>query len=395
MAKRFVWILFGLAVISVLAYSFQARPVFVEMVQVGRASLQVNVVEEGKTRLIDRFIVSAPVSGFAHRINLDVGDVVIRGEVLLKLAPQRSRVLDPRSRAGAEARVAAGSASLRAAKEGVRASEADATLAMVTLKRIKKLQAEGLSPQEVLDEAEAKARRARSSLKSSKFAVEVARFKLEEAKTTLRYSGAEDNPGKTALVSIKAPVHGRILKIMHQSEGVVQEGQNLIEIGDPSALEVETEVLSADAIRINPGMKVFFERWGGNAPLEGRVRIVEPAGFTKTSALGVEEQRVRVLSEIRSPKPLWERLGDGFRVESRFVLWQGEDILQVPTNSLFRYKDGFAVFIVQADKAIRQKVEIGHQNGLSTEILTGLSEGEWVITHPNDAIEDGASIRTE
>ena len=387
--------IFGLAVIAVLVLSFQDKPVFVEIVKVGRGPLQVNVIEEGKTRLIDRFIVSAPVTGFAHRINLDVGDPVKRGEVLLQLAPQRSKVLDPRSRAGAQARVAAAKASLNAAEEDVRATEADASLAYGTLKRLKKLHAEGLSPQEALDEAEAKARRARSSLRSAKFAVEVARFKLEEAQTALRYSAAEKKSGETRLVSIKAPVNGRILKISHQSEGVVQEGQNLIEIGDPKALEVETDVLSADAVRINPGMKVFFERWGGNNPLEGRVRIVEPAGFTKVSALGVEEQRVLVLSDIDSPSSLWERLGDGFRVEARFVLWQGEKILQVPTNSLFRYKDGWAVFIAQAEQAIRREVQIGHQNGLSTEILSGLSEGDFVITHPNDAIEDGISIRTE
>lgn len=393
--KRLAWILFALSVIAILVYSFQDRPVFVELAQVSRAPLQLTVVEEGKTRLIDRFIVSAPVSGFADRIHLDVGDVVKRGEVLFQLAPQRSRVLDPRSRAGAEARVAAASASLRAAKEGVGVSEADATLAMATLKRLKKLHSEGLSPQEALDEAEAQARRARSSLRSVKFAVEVARFKLEEAQTALRYSAAETDSGETAPVSIKSPVNGRVLKIIHRSEGVVQEGQALIEIGDPSALEVETDVLSADAVRINVGMKVIFERWGGNTPLEGRVRVVEPAGFTKISALGVEEQRVLVLSEIVSPKPLWERLGDGFRVEARFVLWQGENILQVPTNALFRYKEGFAVFIAQAEKATRRKVEIGHQNGFSTEILSGLSEGEWVITHPSDAIADGVSIRKE
>ncbi len=393
--KRFAWPIFALAVILVLVLSFQDKPVFVEIAQVKRGPLQVNVVEEGKTRLIDRFIVSAPVTGFAHRINLDVGDEVKRGEVLLQLAPQRSRVLDPRSRAGAQARVAAASASLSAAEEGVGASEADATLASATLKRLKKLHAEGLSPQEALDEAQAKARRARSALRSAKFTVEVARFKLEEAQTALRYSGAEAHQSETALVAIKAPVHGRILKINHPSEGVVQEGQNLIEIGDPKALEVETDVLSADAVRISVGMKVLFERWGGAAPLEGRVRVIEPAGFTKVSALGVEEQRVLVLADIDSPKVLWERLGDGFRVESRFVLWQGEDILQVPTNSLFRYKGDFAVFVVEADKAIRREIEIGHQNGLITEVVSGLSEGEFVISHPNDAIEDGVRIRQE
>jgi len=395
MAKRLAWILFALGVIAGLLYSFQPRPVFVELAQVGRAPLQVNVVEEGKTRLIDRFIISAPVSGFAQRINLEVGDAVKLGDVLLQLAPQRSRVLDPRSRAGAEARVAAALASLHAAEEGVGSGGADATLAMASLKRLKKLHAEGLSPQESLDTAEARSDRARSSLRSAKFSVEVARFKLEEAETVLNYSAAEAQPGEMPLVSIKAPVQGDILKILHQSEGVVQEGRPLIEIGDPSALEVETDVLSADVIHINVGMKVFFERWGGNVPLEGRVRLVEPAGFTKVSALGVEEQRVRVLSEIHSPKALWEKLGDGFRVETRFVLWQGDNILQVPTNTLFRYKGGFAVFIVQSDKASRREVEVGHQNGLGTEIVSGLSEGDWVITHPNDVIEDGVNIRTE
>jgi HlyD family secretion protein len=183
-----------------------------------------------------------------------------------------------------------------------------------------------------------------------------------------------------------------VLKRFRESEGVVNAGDSLLEIGSPRTLEVEVEVLSFDAVRISPGTRVFFERWGGEKPLEGRVRTIEPFGFTKVSALGVEEQRVLVIADFTDPRELWERLGDGYRVEAVFVLWENEDVLQVPASTLFRYADGWAVFVIEEGRARRRVVEVGHRSGLTAEIVSGLTASERVIPHPGNEIEDGTEL---
>jgi HlyD family secretion protein len=261
------------------------------------------------------------------------------------------------------------------------------------VERIKRLYGAGTATRDALDRAEAETRRTQARRRSAEFAVEVARFELEATRTALRYSAAETVPANPETVALRAPVDGRVLKIERKSEGVISAGQPLIEIGDPHALEVEVDVLSADAVRIAPGTRVLFERWGGERPLEGRVRTVEPAGFTKISALGVEEQRVWVIADITSPPEVWERLGDGYRVEASFILWEAQDVLQLPASALFRQADGWSVFIVENGKARRHSVQIGQRSGLTAEILSGLAEGETVIVHPGDTVEDGTRIR--
>lgn len=383
-----------LAVIALaLAYGFMPRAVLVDAVRVTRGPFQVTVEQEGKTRVVDRFVISAPVAGFARRIEFDVGDGVSRGQTLVQLDPLRSSVLDPRSRAEAEARVSAAEATLRSAQANARAASADAGLALAEVDRIKRLYSAGSTTREALDRAEAEVRRTAANRRSADFNVEVARFELEAARTTLRYSAAETLPEAAETVALRSPVDGQVLKIERKSEGVANAGQSLIEIGDPRALEVEVDVLSADAVRISPGARVLFERWGGDPPLEGRVRTVEPAGFTKISALGVEEQRVFVVADITSPPAVWARLGDGYRVEARFVLWEAQDILQIPSSALFRYADGWAVFVVQGNRTHRRQVQIGHRSGLNTEITAGLSAGETVIVHPGDAVVEGIRVK--
>jgi HlyD family secretion protein len=216
---------------------------------------------------------------------------------------------------------------------------------------------------------------------------------MEAAHTALKYSAAREPERYAEKVVIRAPISGNVLKIDHESEGVVREGQALIEIGDPRELEVEVDVLSADAVKIKPGTPVLFERWGGKVPLKGKVRVIEPAGFTKISALGVEEQRVLVISDIISPPGEWEQLGDGYRVEASFILWEDDRVLQVPASALFRYNDGWAVFVAKNKRAELREVKFGYRNGLSAEITSGLSEGEIVITHPDSSIQDGTTVR--
>lgn len=381
--------LIGVGIIAVIALGFRQPPRLVSLAQVHTAPLQVTVQEEGKTRVIDRYIISSPVAGYAPRITLRVGDSVARGETITQLEPMRTTALDARSHAAAQARVAAAQAALQAATEQSRAAAAEATQAEAEYQRLLSLsKQQHVSPND-LERARARAAAAAATERSSRFAVEVSRHELEAARTALQYAGGEAAAG--ARIAVTTPVAGRVLKLYQQSEGVVGAGQPLLEVGDPQQLEVAVEVLSADAVRINPGMRVLFERWGG-APLEGRVRLIEPVGFTKISALGVEEQRVLVIADIAAPPQQWQTLGDGYRVDARFILWEGASILQVPASALFRRNDGWAVFVADDGRARLRDVKPGQRSGLAVQILDGLKEGESVIIHPDETVGDGVRI---
>ncbi len=381
-------------VATALAWGFWPGPVPVEGVPAVRAPLRVTVEEEGRTRVKDRFVISAPVAGYLQRIPLEVGDAVAQGQTLAVLEPLRPDVLDPRSRARAEAQVAAAQATLKAAEEQVVSKRAENTFAQAEYRRKQKLLKDELVSQGDLDQAQTLARQAAAAQRSAEFAVEVARFDLEAAQTALQYSVTGDGKGEDTMdtVKLRAPVTSRVLAIHHKSEGVVVTGEDLLEIGDPAALEVAVDVLSADAVRIQPGGAVQFQRWGGAQPLDGVVRVVEPTGFTKISALGVEEQRVWVIADLTSPREQWQQLGDGYRVEAHFILWEGQDVLQVPASALFHHGDGWAVFVIRDSKARRVAVQIGHSNGLVTQVLSGIEAGDTVITHPDDRVEDGVRV---
>ncbi len=391
MNKKTRWGVLGFAAIVILlaVYGFWPERVSVEIQPVVRATMEVTLEEEGRTRVIDRFVVGAPVPGYTPRLALEVGDTVSRGQVLLELEPLRSVTLDPRSRAEAEARVAATRAALNAAQETVRAAEADTLFVSAELKRIHALFASGSATRQTLDQAETAYRRARAQYASATFGVEIARHELDAARTALSYAGTG---GGGRRVAIPAPVGGQVLAVHQRSEGVVQPGQPLLELGDARALEVTVDVLSSDAVRIPPGTEVVFDRWGGPSPLRGIVRTVQPVGFTKVSALGVEEQRVFVVADLSSPREDWQRLGDGYRVIARFILWRGEDVLQVPMSALFRNGNGWAVFVVHNGKAVLRPVEFSHQNGSAAAVASGLEEGDEVIVHPGDSIADGTRV---
>lgn len=389
--KHPVVTLIALVIIGLLVWGFWPRPVLVEAVAALRAPLTITIEEEGRTRVIDRYVVSAPVDGVTCRVQYDVGDPVEKGQVLLNISPLESRVLDTRSRAQAEAQVAAAESALRAAEEEARAAEAAERLAANELERLHPLMDRGVISRDDFDKALTKAQTTAAAKRSADFNVEVASYELESAQSVLEYTaGGSHEPAER--VPVRAPVTGRILKIEHECEGPVRTGDPLMEVGDPSALEVEVDVLSADAVQITPGMRVLFDRWGGDQPLEGVVRVVEPVGFTKISALGVEEQRVLVISHFSSPPEQWQRLGDGYRVEARFILWHGEDVLQVPASSLFRHPGGWALFVIDNGRAQRREVKVGLRNGLRAEILDGVEEGEIVVDHPSDEVEDGRRV---
>jgi HlyD family secretion protein len=390
------WILVsGIAVIVVFAivYGFLPKPVRVDIAKASRGSMMVTVEEEGKTRVKDRYVISAPVAGFLRRIDLEVGDLVKKGQAVAELESVRSAVLDPRSRAAAEATVSAAEATLKAAGETVRARSADAEYANANAARSGKLFDSGYISKDAMDLSGSEAKRTNADLLAAQAAAQSARFELDKARSALGYSAAEKAVNSGKIVSVRAPAAGRVLKIQHESEGTVIPGDPLIDIGDPAQLEVKVEVLSEDAVRIKPGMNVLFERWGGEGALAGRVRIVEPAGFTKISSLGVEEQRTLVIADITAPPESWQRLGDGYRVDARFVIWEGKEVLQVPASALFRKGDGWEVFVVHNGKARLQRVQLGHRTGLTAEVVSGLSEGDEVIAHPDDSVKEGTRVR--
>ena len=392
-AKRTLWLGLGaLLLVAAIVAGFLPGPVAVDTAIVTRGPMAVTVEEEGKTRLIDRYVVSAPVAGYARRIELDVGDVVGGGDRLLDLDPLRSDVLDPRRRAEAEAQVASSRSAMMAAEQNAAAARADQELAALELARIEELRIIKYVSEGELDRARAVARAAAATLRSSQFALEVAGHELEAAQTALDYSAASDGSEPLEHVVVRTPVTGRVLRLFRESEGVVASGDPLIELGDPAALEVEVDVLSSDAVKIAPGTRVRFDRWGGGAPLDGVVRVVEPTGFTKISALGVEEQRVLVISDITSPAEAWERLGDGYRVEAGFQLWQSDDVLQAPASALFRHGGEWSVFTVEDERAVLTRIAVGARNGLQVEVLDGLAEGAEVIIHPGDDLVAGARI---
>lgn len=387
--------LLALVVLALLVWGFWPAPIPVETGSVVRAPLSETVDEEGQTRVKDRFVISAPVAGYLQRIRLDVGDAVTQGQTLAVMEPLRPEVLDPRSRARAEAQVAAAHAAVSRAEQQVKAARAEAAYAGADSERKQQLFEKSLISREVLDQAATRSRGADAQLRSAEFAVDVARYELKAAETALQYSIVSDGEGALETVTLKAPVASSVLQIHHESEGVVATGEPLLEIGDPAALEIAVDVLSADAVRIRPGTRVELLRWGGPEMLEAVVRTVEPTGFTHISALGVEEQRVWVIADLVSPRTEWEQLGDGYRVDARFVLWHKDDVLQVPASALFRRGEGWAVFVVESGKARTVMIEAGHGNGLVTEILGGMEAGTRVILHPDDRIADGVRVKEE
>ena len=386
-------VLLAVVLAAALVYGFMPKAVQVETQAAAKGTLAVTVEEEGKTRVRERYVVSAPVAGYAQRITSKVGDPVAIGQVLAVLEPTRSDALDPRSRAQAQARISAAEAALAAAREQVRAAVASAELASQNLTRAKALRGESFVSQAAVDQVQTEMQRAQAARNAAEQAVNVARYDLESARAALLQSGTPRKPGSTGLVSVRSPVVGRVLKVVHESEGTVPAGQPLIEVGNPDTLEVEVEVLSTSAVKVGTGTKVLLDRWGGDQPLDGRVRVVEPTGFTKISALGVEEQRVRVIVDIVSPREEWQRLGDGYRVEAAFIVWEGQDVLIVPTSALFRHDNGWAVFVAEAGKAVMKPVQVGQRNGLQAQVLSGVNEGEAIIAHPDDKVSDGVKVK--
>lgn len=391
--KRKVWIIVGtLVVVAALVYGLMPAPMEVETAKAQTGPMMVTVDEEGKTRVKERFVLSAPVSGYMRRAAFDVGDAVRKGQVVVELEPLRPEELDPRSRAVAEATAEAAFSTVGSAEHEEAARKTEAWLAREEFARARALFDGGHLSKSAFDRAFSAKERAEAALAAASSGVSAARAELARARAALGYSPSGGGKSER-VVAVRSPVKGRVLKLHKESEGTVLAGEPLADIGDTASLEVRAEVLSSDAVSIRAGSPVFFERWGGAAVLEGTVRSVEPAAFTKISSLGVEEQRVVVISDMTSAPEDWQKLGDGYRVEARFVVWQSQKALKVPASAVFRAGDTKAVFVVRNGRASTLPVKIGQMNGVSAEVTEGLSEGDEVVIHPDDALRDGARVK--
>jgi len=382
-----------LIVVILLVYGFLPGAQQIDLITVVRGPLRITIEEEGRTRLKERFTISAPTAGYMRRINDKVGDPVKNGQIVATLEPLPSQALDPRSRATAEAAVSSAEASLKAVAERERVTMADAGYIEKRLERLKALFAKGSISKDQFDQIDSEAQKVRALQRSTAAEVNVAKSELERAKITLQNFTAIKRNGKQEAIQVVSPVDGVVYKIYHESEGAVNMGEPLMDVGNTGNLEVRVEVLSSDAVKIRQGTEVLFKRWGNDEPLTGRVQRVEPAGFTKVSSLGVEEQRVLVIVDITSPPEKWRALGDGYRMEAHFIIWEGKNILQVPASAIFRLGSKWAVFVEEKGKARRRVVEIGQRNGLAAEILSGLKENEMVVVYPDDSINEGTKIR--
>lgn len=394
--RRLVVLSAAALVLGAIAYAFRPQPIGVDVATVERGTLQVAVEEEGKTRIKERYVVSSPLAGRLLRIELKAGDRVVAGNTLLaRIEPTDPALLDPRAQAEAEARVKAAEARLQQTTTEQEKALANLQFAEAELGRARQLfEAHSLSATQFEDKL--LQQRARTQeYRSARFAEDIARYELELARAALLRTRTESNSQAEAanwFFHIHTPITGRVLRVFQESATVVSPGTALLELGDERDLEVVAEVLSRDAVNIHSGDKVLLEEWGGEKPLRGTVRLVEPSGFTKISALGVEEQRVNVIVDFDEPADARGGLGDGFRVEARIIVWEGRNVLKVPTGALFRHAGRWAVFVLEQGRAVLRPVELGRRNGFEAEVRSGLRAGEQVIVHPSDQVADGAAV---
>lgn len=364
---------------------FRPEPLRVDIGQVQKGSMQVTVDEQGETRAHDRFVVTAPVAGRLTRIELHDGDAVQKDQVVAQIAPLP---LSVQERSEQTARIAAAKNQQREAEELVRHAQEDLEQARRESKRVERLVKDGfMSPQ-----AAEQARNAETTIAND---LEAARFRAKSAAAEVRLAESgliAVQGGKGALFKVRSPVAGRILRILDQSERVVAAGTPLLTVGDMSKLEIVIELLSSEAIKVQPGMTVILDGWGGNQPLNAKVQRVEPHAFTKVSALGIEEKRTNVVADfVDAP----QALGDGYRVNAHIVVWAADDVLKVPASALFRCAEAWCTFAVENGLAKRRDVKIGHSNAQEAEVLEGLKPGETVIRHPANQIEEGVRVKVE
>lgn len=411
----------GVAVVVLLALAFRPQPVPVDLAEVDRGTVEVAVEEDGRTRVRDRYRVTAPVAATLARITLEAGDAVAAGEPLARLDGPEAALADPRTQAQLRARLASAEAEVERVRALAEATESALFDAREALRLQEVLLAGGSGARSAVERAQALVRAREAELRSAGFGVEAARGQVEDLRLALGLGAPP--PGEGGTLILRAPTDGVVLRVYRESGGAVAPGEPLLEVGDPAALEAVVDLLSADAVRVRPGAEATLGGWGGEERLPARVRRVEPAGFTRVSALGIEEQRVNVILEpwdalaegsgasatsavggagaapADGPPPVagstagWPGLGDGFRVEARILLDRADDVLRLPSGALFRRGDGWAVFVVRNGRLAEQPVEVGRRSQAEAEILAGVEAGDRVVVYPSDRVADGVRFR--
>jgi len=377
-------------------YALWPEPVPVDVAVIDRGPLDVTVGDEGRTRVREVYVVSAPIAGRLLRSPREVGDTVEAGKtVVAVIQPSMPQFLDERQRSEERARVGAAEAAERLAEAEVNRASAELSFAIRDLNRAQGLADTKVISERALEEARLTVDTKRAAQASAEATLAVRRQELESARARLiepDTSATAAAAGADCCVDVKSPADGEVLKIDLKSEQVVSAGMPLIEIGDPADLEIVVELLTIDAVKVTPGDRALIEGWGGASDFEAKVRRIDPAGFEKVSALGIEEQRVTVVLDPTSDRSAWAGLGHDYRVFVRIVIWHADDAVRVPLGALFRDGEDWAVFAVADGRATLRHVRIGHRNDLRAEVAGGLEPGDTVIVHPSDRVDDGVRV---
>lgn len=389
MKRRMTWsvrIVVTLALMGALAWALRPRPILVETAPVTRGSLDATVTAEGRTRVSDLFVVTAPVDGELERISFKAGETVSAATVLARLRPVAPRPLDVRSRAEALAAVAAARAAIERAQAAEKEAMGALTHAESQLTTARTLSSAGALPVKDFEHAGHEVEIRGRAVQASRAALDVARADLARAEAAAVSTGRS---GRTT-TEVRSPVSGRILRVLRQSAGPVAAGTPLVELGNVETIEVVADFLTTDAVSVKPGAKATILDWGGSETLAARVRQVESGGFTKVSALGLEEQRVPIVLDLTSERPA--ALGNDFHVNVAIVVWTGRDVLTIPSTALFRIGESWAVFVVRDGRAHSQKVAVGRSDDTRTVIERGLQDGDEIVIQPSDALRDGSRV---
>jgi|SRR5690554_937480 len=400
-SRSFLTVATLVALGAALTFAFWPRPTRVDIGNVTTEPMRVTIDEEGRTRVRDAYVISTPVAGRLLRVEVDPGDPVEKNKTIVaQMRPTNPAVLDVRSREQARFAEAAANAALRLARAELNRAIADKELANTDLTRIQTLRQKGTVSQVELDRAVHEARATQSAFDTAEAAIEIRQAELENARAQL--IGFEDQQrlgtmgaqiGQTDEIPIRAPITGQVLRIMQQSETTLPVGAAIMEVGNiDSDLEVLVELLSTDAVQVAPGDRVLIEKWGGPGTLDAVVTRVDPWGFTKFSALGVEEQRVNTIIRFDDSKPAQMGLGHGFRVEARIIVWENDNALIVPSSALFREGQNWAVFLVEDGTAKLRQVDIGYNNGVQAQVVKGLKTGDRVILYPASGLNEGMRV---
>lgn len=392
--KKILLILLGAIALGALALAFRPQPVPVEVAEVTRGRFEQTVEDDGKTRVRERYVVSAPLAGKLQRITLKAGDAVRAGMVVAVLEPSAPGLLDVRSEQELTERVGAAEAAQLRATAAVERAAAALEKSRADQQRAAKLAASGFVSASQREQADLEVKINTRELEAARQASHAAGHDVAVARAALMQvkSGGQTSGRRW---EVRSPVAGHVLKVVQESETVVAVGAPLLEIGEPTELEVVIDVLSTDAVLIQPGAAVQLVRWGQAEPLAGRVRRVEPAAFTKVSALGVEEQRVNVVIDLTSPAAQWQNLGDGFKVDARIVVASQDNAVKVPVSALFREGEQWAVFVAADGRAAKRVVQLGRRGSLEAVVEKGLQPGDKVVVHPGDALKDGRRVKLQ